>query len=307
LPSIWNNNRESMLSLVETVHWGVEGVVTGALNGLPLDAKVTVIDPAPVPIPDSHHPATHPVFTDPDVGDYHRMLLPTAVYTIEFSAPGYVTQTIPGVLVTMGQTNQLDVQLMPVDTTPPFVSSQFMFNASKPALDMQFTEDVSASLSPGDLSLVNLTTGQPMPGGAISMQYNSFANVATFTFPGLPNGVLPDGNYRATLAAGSFADEWGNAYPVAYDYNFFALAGDADHDRDVDVNDLGILATHWQKSPRAFSQGDFDYNGTVDVNDLGILASHWQQGLAPPLAPASISGRSPRRATERFVDQIFAA
>jgi hypothetical protein len=55
------------------------------------------------------------------------------------------------------------------------------------------------------------------------------------------------------------------------------IPGDADHDGDVDVIDLGILATNWQQTPRTFAQGDFDHNGTVDVNDLGILASHWQQ------------------------------
>jgi hypothetical protein len=80
---------------------------------------------------------------------------------------------------------------------------------------------------------------------------------------------------------------------------FFVLAGDADRDRDVDVNDLGILATNWQQSPRTFSQGDFDFSGTVDVNDLGILATRWQQQLGPPGAPA------PPRAPTRTVDRIF--
>ena len=75
--------------------------------------------------------------------------------------------------------------------------------------------------------------------------------------------------------------------------DFFVLAGDANHDRKVDVADLGILASNWQQSPRTFAQGDFDYNGTVDVSDLGILASNWQQNLAPPAAPLSLSPRKP--------------
>jgi hypothetical protein len=301
LPTIWNNNREAMLGLVETVHWGVRGIVSGALNGLPLNAKVTVSGPAPSPTPDSHHPATHPVFSDPDIGDYHRMLLP-GNYTIQFASPGYVTQTISGVVVAAGQTTDLDVQLVPVDNTPPAASGEFDFDAGKPALRVQFSEDVGGSISADDVSIVDLTSGQPVPGSAIAMVYDAPTRTATFTFPGLTDGVLPDGNYRATLAAGSVADTWGNALAATLEYDFFALAGDADRDRDVDVNDLGILASNWQQSPRTFSQGDFDYSGTVEVNDLGIVASRWQGQLA---APSARFGASERRSITRIATQVL--
>jgi hypothetical protein len=88
------------------------------------------------------------------------------------------------------------------------------------------------------------------------------------------------------------------------DIPLFVLAGDADHDRDIDVNDLGILATHWQQSPRTFSQGDFDYNGTVDVNDLGILATKWQQQLAAS-APLKFAAKSAAdRGTRRVLETL---
>jgi autotransporter-associated beta strand protein len=64
-------------------------------------------------------------------------------------------------------------------------------------------------------------------------------------------------------------------------YTYF---GDADLDGDVDVADLGALASAWQ-SAGLWSGGDFDYNGTVDVNDLGMLASNWQAGVGSPSAP----------------------
>jgi hypothetical protein len=82
----------------------------------------------------------------------------------------------------------------------------------------------------------------------------------------------------------------GNPMAADHDLPFFLLAEDADHDRDVDANDLGVLACNWQRSPRTFAQGDFDYNGAVNVNDLGILASHWQQTLVPPSVPSAVSG-----------------
>jgi hypothetical protein len=64
--------------------------------------------------------------------------------------------------------------------------------------------------------------------------------------------------------------------------------GDADLNGQVDVNDLGTLATNWQTS-QIWIGGDFDYNGTVDVNDLGLLASNWQAGVGSPLGPTSLA------------------
>jgi hypothetical protein len=60
--------------------------------------------------------------------------------------------------------------------------------------------------------------------------------------------------------------------------------GDADLDGDVDINDLGILASNWQTSG-SWIKGDFDFNGSIDINDLGLLASNWQSGV--PSAPGS--------------------
>jgi hypothetical protein len=51
--------------------------------------------------------------------------------------------------------------------------------------------------------------------------------------------------------------------------------GDANLDRNVDVADLGMLASNWQTTG-SYAQGDFDGNGWIDVNDLGLLASNWQ-------------------------------
>jgi len=67
----------------------------------------------------------------------------------------------------------------------------------------------------------------------------------------------------------------------------YTFAGDSNLDGQVDVVDLGALASNWQSSG-AWTCGDFDYNGAVDVNDLGLLASNWQAGVGSPLSPASL-------------------
>jgi hypothetical protein len=65
----------------------------------------------------------------------------------------------------------------------------------------------------------------------------------------------------------------------------YTYLGDTDLDGDVDVADLGTLATAWQTSG-VWSSGDFDYNGSIDVGDLGLLATNWQAGVGNPLGPS---------------------
>jgi hypothetical protein len=66
----------------------------------------------------------------------------------------------------------------------------------------------------------------------------------------------------------------------------FTYFGDTDLDGDVDVADLGNLASHWQ-TPGVWTDGDFDYTGSIDVNDLGLLATNWQAGVGSPLTPTA--------------------
>jgi len=107
LAQLWEDNREAMLAYLESAHIGARGIVTDAETGAPVYAKVRV------------EGNTQPVFTDPDVGDYHRMLLP-GVYTLVVSAPGYVTQRLENVVVTDGAAAVVDVQLeqQPMPQTP---------------------------------------------------------------------------------------------------------------------------------------------------------------------------------------------
>ncbi len=100
LPGLWNDNRDAMLAYMGWALRGVRGVVTDALTGQPLPATVTVMG------------IDHDVFTDPDVGDYHRMVEP-GTYTVTIAASGYVSQVIPGVSVGAGDATVLSVALSP--------------------------------------------------------------------------------------------------------------------------------------------------------------------------------------------------
>jgi hypothetical protein len=102
LPGLWADNEESMLSYLECAHRSVRGIVTDQRTHAPVWAKVLV----------EGNP--HPVFTDPAVGDYHRMLLP-GTYTLTFSAPGYSSVTVDNVTVEGEMATRVDVALPLLD------------------------------------------------------------------------------------------------------------------------------------------------------------------------------------------------
>lgn len=102
LPTFWSDNQESMVSYIEGVHRGVRGLVTSSANDAPLYAKVAVAGNA------------QPVFTDPDVGDYYRLLLP-GTYALTYSALGFENKTVAGVAVVDGPATRQDVELDPID------------------------------------------------------------------------------------------------------------------------------------------------------------------------------------------------
>ncbi len=97
MPQFWDENRDSMLAYMATCLIGVRGIVTDAMTGDPVYATITVVG------------RDHPIYTDPDVGDYHRMLLP-GTYQLRFAAAGYETVILP-VTVNAGDATRLDVIL----------------------------------------------------------------------------------------------------------------------------------------------------------------------------------------------------
>ncbi|MEE8578296.1 MAG: M14 family zinc carboxypeptidase, partial [candidate division Zixibacteria bacterium] len=107
IPTFWSENSESMLSFLETVHIGVRGIITERSSGVPLWAEVLVKG------------NSNPVFTDPDIGDYHRMLLP-GTYDLIFNVPGYLPRSAKNVTVNNGFAVRVDVELIPRQASPDF-------------------------------------------------------------------------------------------------------------------------------------------------------------------------------------------
>jgi hypothetical protein len=165
-----------------------------------------------------------------------------------------------------------------LDTAGPTLTSPiaYQFDTAPQKIAMSFSDDVIATISSGDLSVLDLATSGTI---GSTLSYNPATHGATFA---LTPSILPKGNYRATISSSGVTDVAGNGVAGNTSVDFFFMPGDANHDRTVDVSDLGILATNWQSSGKHFSDGDFNYDGLVDVSDLGILATNWQGTLAAP-------------------------
>jgi hypothetical protein len=188
---------------------------------------------------------------------------------------------------------------------PTVTASAFNFLTSHSAT-VTFNDDVSGSISAADLVLHNNTTNTTIDAAAQLVSYDAGTNTATFTFPGLADALLPDGDYTATIVAAGVTDAAGNPLDGNddgviggdYAFNFFFLQGDATRDRTVNLNDFNVVAANFGQSPRDFSQGDFTYDGIVNLDDFNVLASRFGQTVGPASA-ASAAGALTSGATLR--------
>ncbi|MEE9553314.1 MAG: IPTL-CTERM sorting domain-containing protein [candidate division Zixibacteria bacterium] len=119
LPDHWNYNKAAMITYLEQVYYGVRGQVTNAVSGSPVASIISVMD---------HDIDSSEVYTDPDVGDYYRMI-DDGTYNLIVSSPNYITQVINDILVIDRQVNIVDVQLNAVplilhlpDGSPEYIS-----------------------------------------------------------------------------------------------------------------------------------------------------------------------------------------
>ncbi|MHB1035366.1 MAG: lamin tail domain-containing protein [Pirellulales bacterium] len=153
---------------------------------------------------------------------------------------------------------------------------------------IQFSEDVSASLGAGDLTLRNDTTATPVDLTAVVPVYDPATNTAAWNLSAVP---LADGWYTATLSGAGVTDAAGNPLGSGnYVLHFFRLLGDTNGDASVDIFDVATLQLNYgQTSGMTAAQGDFDGNGTVDIFDVAMLQTQFGKvlGAMPAGMPAA--------------------
>ena len=162
---------------------------------------------------------------------------------------------------------------------PTVAAASFAFESAPHALSFTFRGNVSQSLSESSFTIQNLTTDTPVPTESMQLDYDLPTDTATLTFPGFSGGILPDGKYRATLHADGVTDANGNPMPADFEYYFFFLRGDANHDASVNLLDFNIVSANFNQSMQTFSGGDFNYDGVVNLLDFNILAARFNTEL----------------------------
>ncbi len=162
---------------------------------------------------------------------------------------------------------------------PTVLTDTYTYQTSPHKLDVQFSENVSASLATSDFVVHNVTTNTTIPSGQFTLGYSVGTNTATLTYIG--GTFLPDGNYTLTINAANVTDAAGNPLPANHVFPFFFMMADFDHNGNVNLNDFNILAANFGQSPRNFTQGDADYNGVVNLLDFNILAARFGSSLGP--------------------------
>ncbi|MBU8893642.1 MAG: T9SS type A sorting domain-containing protein [Bacteroidales bacterium] len=105
LPYFWNYNKNSFFQLMNECLFGIRGTVTDSV-GNPLNAMIFIENY------DSTSDSSM-IFTDPDVGDYHR-LIESGTYNVIASAKGFINDTIKNIIVITGNISYNNFVLYPV-------------------------------------------------------------------------------------------------------------------------------------------------------------------------------------------------
>jgi hypothetical protein len=150
----WNYNRDAMLEIIEAADMGLTGVITDVNTDLPVSATIWVEE------------SYWPCFTDPEIGDYHKPLMP-GTYNVIVRANGYQEQTHQ-VVVSDGGPTVLDVSLEAEDNfyaeqvtlcyfyDPYSYPDNFQNNPTEATSAIGPADDVCASLGKGGYIILDM-------------------------------------------------------------------------------------------------------------------------------------------------------
>lgn len=124
LNKYWNYNKVSLLNYMNECLNGIRGTVKNN-EGSPLDAMIWIVNHDD--IGDSSM-----VFTDPNIGDYHR-LIAAGTYDVIASSEGYISDTAKKVTVTANDAVWLNFELTPIslEITPSCIKDTVNQNIIK--------------------------------------------------------------------------------------------------------------------------------------------------------------------------------
>jgi len=103
LPNYWNYQKQALLEYIEEALFGINGTVTCAMSGVPLEAKIEVV---------GHDEENTYTYTEKEHGDFWRPIN-KGTYTLKITADDYLMKTIEDVSVENDKATVLDIKLDP--------------------------------------------------------------------------------------------------------------------------------------------------------------------------------------------------
>jgi hypothetical protein len=157
-------------------------------------------------------------------------------------------------------------------------------------LRIRFNSDVSANLRLQNLLLQNHDTCYIVDANSIAVDYNEATNTSVWTFPGLADGLLPEGNYRAYLVADGLFDAAGTPVLSDYYFTFHVLGGDATGNGQINLLDFAVVGQSYLNEPNDpyyNHNADLTGNRQVDLSDVATIADNYLRAKREVL-PADI-------------------
>ncbi|XP_025774375.1 carboxypeptidase D, partial [Puma concolor] len=135
----WENNRESLITLIEKVHIGVKGFVKDSVTGSGLEN-------ATISVAGINHNITTGRF-----GDFHRLLVP-GTYNITAVLTGYMPLTVNNIIVKEGPATKVNFSLRPTVASIIPDTTEMVVTASTVALlnNLPGTQSLHQPIQPKD-------------------------------------------------------------------------------------------------------------------------------------------------------------
>jgi hypothetical protein len=219
LPAHWEYNKRSFLNYIESIFYGVRGIVTDTA-GNPLNANIKVLN---------HDTLHSEIRTDSLHGNYYRMLA-AGTYSLQFTADGHYPQTINNVVVNNFQATILDVELVPEFIPVELVS---------------FTAETNGN----DVELKWQTATETNNSGFVILRFTQNGDEVWISI-----GFVEGNGTTAEQNSYSFVDE--NVYPGTYQYRLKQIDFDGSFTYsniiEVDVNSVAEFVLE-QNYPNPFN------------------------------------------------------
>tara|TARA_B100000902_G_scaffold159584_1_gene155453 strand:- start:1106 stop:2650 length:1545 start_codon:yes stop_codon:yes gene_type:complete len=104
LPAFWDANHPSFYNYMEQSLYGLRGIITDSITGLPIKARIEIAN---------HDVDSSHVYSNMPIGNYHRYIY-QGNYSFTFSKSGYHSKTINASILN-NNTSYLNVQLVPIN------------------------------------------------------------------------------------------------------------------------------------------------------------------------------------------------